>query len=249
MQQLSVVIITYNEERNIERLLLSVRELADDIVVLDSFSTDRTADICSHYAVNFVQRKWEGYAASKNYANAQAKYDWILSMDADEALSDELKNSILELKKKEKVSTASFNRLTNYCGKWIRHCGWYPDTKLRLFDRRITKWEGLIHEQLVMTPPQEVIHLKGDCLHYSYYNLQEHYAQTEKFTTLSANDLFQKGKKTNILKIYMSPFVKFLQMYFLKLGILDGYYGFMVCRISAYSSYLKYSKLLKLYKK
>jgi len=248
MPQLSVVIITYNEEKNIERLLQSVQGIADDIVVLDSFSTDKTAEICGRYNVNFIQRKWEGYAATKNFANMQAKNDWILSLDADEALSEELKKSIAGIKKQEKIVTASFNRLTNYCGKWIRHCGWYPDVKVRLFDKKITKWEGLIHEQLVMESNQEILHLKGDCLHYSYYTVEQHYAQTEKFTTLSANDLYAKNKKANYIKIYISPIVKFLQMYFLKLGILDGYYGFMVCKISAYSTYLKYSKLLKLYK-
>ncbi len=246
MPQLSVVIITYNEEKNIERLLQSVQGIADDIVVLDSYSTDKTAEICNRYKVNFIQRKWEGYAATKNFANTQAKYDWVLSMDADEALSEELKKSITEIKKQEKLIAASFNRLTNYCGKWIKHCGWYPDVKVRLFDRRITKWEGLIHEQLTMEPKQEIVRLKGDCLHYSYYTVEQHYTQTEKFTTLSANDLHAKNKKANFIKIYVSPIVKFLQMYFLKLGILDGYYGFVVCKISAYSTYLKYSKLLKL---
>ncbi len=248
MPQLSVVIITFNEEKNIGRCLYSVKEIADDIVVVDSFSTDNTQSICEKHHVNFIQHQWEGYSTSKNYANAQAKYDWILSLDADEALSDELKQSILEVKKDPELLTYKFNRLTNYCGKWIKHCGWYPDTKIRIFDRRITKWEGIIHEKLVINSKLEPIFLKGDCLHYSYHSLEQHYAQTEKFSTLAAQSMFEKGKKASVLKMYLSPIIKFISDYIIKLGFLDGAAGFTICRISAKHSFLKYKKLRSLYK-
>ncbi len=248
MPKLSVVIITFNEEKNIAVCLDSIQGIADDVVIVDSFSTDNTMSICKQYAVNFIQHTWEGYSATKNYANAQAKYDWILSLDADEAVSDELKQSILKAKEKTELTTYKFNRLTNYCGQWIKHCGWYPDAKTRIFDRRIIRWKGNIHEQLTGFKELAIL-LNGDCLHYSYHSVSEHEQQTEKFTTLSANDLFVKGKKSNFIKIYLSPVAKFIKSYIFQLGILDGYYGFMICKLSAYSTYLKYFKLQQLHKK
>lgn len=249
MPQLSVVIITFNEEKNIGRCLESIQGIADDVVIVDSFSTDATESISKKYNVNFISKKWEGYSASKNFANSEAKYDWILSLDADEALSEELKKSILKAKEGKELKTYKFHRLTNYCGSWIKHCGWYPDTKIRIFDRGITKWEGIIHEKLVIDSKQEAILLNGDLLHYSYYSTEQHYAQTEKFSTLAAQNMFEQGKKANGLKQYFSPFFKFIQSYFIQLGILDGYYGFVVCKISAYSTFLKYSKLKALQQK
>lgn len=247
MPQLSVVIITFNEEKNIGRCLESIQGIADDVVIVDSFSTDATESISKKYNVNFISRKWEGYSASKNFANAQAKYDWVLSLDADEALSEELKKSILKAKEGNELKTYKFHRLTNYCGSWIKHCGWYPDTKIRIFDRRITKWEGIIHEKLVIDSKQEAILLKGDLLHYSYYSIEQHYAQTEKFSSLAAQNMFEKGKKASALKMYLSPVVKFISDYIIKLGILDGAAGFTICRISAKHSFLKYKKLRELY--
>lgn len=247
MPQLSVVIITFNEEKNIGRCLESIQGIADDVVILDSFSTDTTESISKQYPINFISRKWEGYSASKNFANAQAKYDWVLSLDADEALSEELKKSILKAKEGKELKTYKFHRLTNYCGSWIKHCGWYPDTKIRIFDRRITKWEGIIHEKLVIDSKQEAILLRGDLLHYSYYSIEQHYAQTEKFSSLAAQNMFEKGKKASALKMYLSPVVKFISDYIIKLGILDGAAGFTICRISAKHSFLKYKKLRELY--
>src|SRR5688572_8770023 len=126
MPALSVVIITLNEERNIGRCLQSVKGLADEVLVVDSFSTDRTADICRANGARFIERKWEGYSASKNFAASQAAHNWILSLDADEALSGELYASILKWKAGDTPSFGAFNRLTCYCGYWVRHCGWYP---------------------------------------------------------------------------------------------------------------------------
>lgn len=246
MPQLSVVIITFNEEKNIARCLESIERIADDVVIVDSFSTDATESISKKYNVNFISRKWEGYSATKNFANAQAKYDWVLSLDADEALSEELKKSILKAKEGQELKTYKFHRLTNYCGSWIKYCGWYPDTKIRIFDRRITKWEGIIHEKLVIDSKQEATLLNGDCLHYSYYTIEQHLLQVDKFSTLAAQNLFEKGKKASLLQLWLSPVVKFISDYFLKLGILDGAAGFTICKISAKHSYLKYKKLREL---
>jgi glycosyltransferase involved in cell wall biosynthesis len=249
MEKLSVVIITFNEEKNIGRCIDSVKDIADEIVVLDSFSADATASVCKKHEVRFIQRKWEGYSASKNAANRMAGYDWILSLDADEALSDELKRSIGSLKQvADKPQAAKFDRKTCYCGTWIRHGGWYPDTKIRMFDRRIAHWEGAIHETLIFSEPVRVIHLRGDCLHYSYYTVEDHLAQIENFTTLASKDLFLKKRKSTPEKRWLSPVAKFITDYFFKLGFLDGRAGYRIAKLSAYATYLKYKKLNKLYK-
>ena len=246
MPKLSIVIITFNEEKNIGRCLESLQEIADDIVVVDSFSTDATQNICKRYRVNFIQRKWEGYSETKNFGNSKAKYDWILSLDADEALSDELKQSILKAKQGTELVACKFNRLTNYCGTWIKHCGWYPDTKTRIFDRRTAYWHGMLHESLFFLKNKSILHLKGDCLHYSYYTKEDHYKQVDNFTTIAANSLYKQGSRAFILKTSMSPVIKFVRDYFIKLGILDGISGYTICKISAYATFLKYKKLRNL---
>jgi len=246
MIQLSVVIITHDEEKNIERCLNSVREVADDIVVVDSFSTDKTEEICKSYGVNFIQRKWEGYSATKNFANLQGKHDWILSLDADESLSDELQKSIIEWKQLSFPVSARFSRLSNYCGQWIHHCGWYPDAKIRVFDRRKTNWEGEIHEKLTGVNKNKTLHLNGNCFHYSYYSVAEHYKQAEKYSDIAAKDMHAKGKIISYPIIFLKTVFKFHRNYFFKLGFLDGRYGYIICKIIALETYLKYSKLYKL---
>jgi len=243
MTKLSVVIITLNEERNIGRCLESVKEVADDIVVVDSFSKDETEKICKNFSVNFVQQNWRGYSATKNFANDHAKYDWILSLDADESLSPELIKSITGWKNNGIEKPAKFNRLTNYCGSWVKRGGWYPDTKIRIFNRTKTKWAGEIHEELVFTENSEILHLNGDCFHYSYYTKEEHYKQADKFTTLAAQDLFSKNKNASVLQVYFSPAIKFIRDYIFNLGFLDGKTGYNVARISASATYMKYKKL------
>lgn len=249
MVKLSVVIITLNEEKNLARCLESVNGIADEIVIFDSFSTDKTQQIAESFEARFVQEKFEGYVNQKNNANKLAKYDHILSLDADEVLSDQLKDSVLKAKKNFTADGYSMNRLTNYAGKWVKHCGWYPDKKMRIFDRRKGKWEGLIiHEEFKLAEGGKAGHLSGDLLHYSFSSVEEHKKQSEKFTTLGAKADFQKGKKAPFFKIWLSPVVKFIQSYFFQLGFLDGKTGFTICRLSAYASYQKYLKLSQLYK-
>src|ERR1044072_6613958 len=141
--QLSVVIITFNEERNIGRCLDAVREIADDVVVVDSFSTDKTELICREKGARFVQHRFDGHIEQKNWVVTQAKFTHILSLDEDEAPDEELKNEILKAKADWKFDGYEMNRLTNYCGKWIRHCGWHPDTKFRFWDSRKGEWGGI----------------------------------------------------------------------------------------------------------
>lgn len=242
--QLSVVIITYNEERNIQRCIESVKNVADEVVVLDSFSTDSIEEICRNMGVKFYQHAFDGHIQQKNRAITYASNPYVLSLDADEALDATLEKSILEVKQNWTHDAYSMNRLTNYCGKWIRHCGWYPDTKLRLWDSRKGGWTGINpHDRYEMQKGATEKHIKGDILHYSYYTIEQHYKQVEYFTTISAKAYFEKGKRSNWFKMMLSPVVKFLRDYIFKLGILDGKYGFIVCRISAYATYLKYKKL------
>ena len=250
MIELSVVIITRNEERNIGRCLDSVKEVADDIVVVDSFSTDRTEEICREKGARFVQHKFHGHIEQKNWAITQAKFQFILSLDADEALSEKLKQSILHVKKNWTHDGFYMNRLTNYCGKWIKHCGWYPDEKLRLWDASKGKWRGENpHDKFELYEGDKAAgFLKGDILHYSYYTLEDHYKQVRYFTDISSKVAFHKKKKSYLLKRIFSPVVKFIWDYFFRLCFLDGRSGFTVCRISAYATYLKYHKLHLLYK-
>ncbi len=249
MTPISVVIITFNEARNIARCLDSVKSIADDIVVIDSYSTDKTESICKAFGVRFIQHPFDGHIEQKNWAISQAKYPHILSLDADEALDAQLKESILQAKTNFNFEGFEMNRLTNYCGKFIHHCGWYPDKKLRLWDSRKGKWGGTNpHDKFELTGSKASIgFLKGDILHFSFYSIEEHYKQVNYFTDIMSKALFKEGKAASIFSVYMNPLAKFISAYFIRLGFLDGYYGFMVCKISAYATYLKYSKLKALY--
>jgi glycosyltransferase involved in cell wall biosynthesis len=248
MIDLSAVIITFNEEKNIERCLKSLQGVADEIVVVDSFSKDRTKEICERYNVKFVEHPFEGHIQQKNYAITQASSPFILSLDADEALDETLKQSILEVKNNWQVDGYSMNRLTNYCGKWIRHCGWYPDTKLRLWDARKGEWGGdNPHDKFELFDKNaKTVHLKGDILHYSYYTLDDHFKQVKYFTDILSKAQFERGKKAPFIIMLLSPIVKFIKDYFIKLGILDGVAGFKISAISAYATFSKYRKLRNL---
>ncbi|RDC64808.1 glycosyltransferase family 2 protein [Adhaeribacter pallidiroseus] len=242
--KLSVVIITFNEARNIGRCLESVEKLADDIVVVDSYSTDNTAEICAQHGVRFVSRAFTGYVDQKNFANSQAAYPHILSLDADEVVSPELEKSILTIKANWQLAGYYLVRLTNYCGSWIRHGGWYPDKKLRLYNREQGQWAGLLlHEVYQVQPNQATGLLKGDLLHYSFYTLDDHLKQIDHFTTIACQELKLKGKKPGLWPMLVKPPFKFFQMYFLKMGWRDGFAGFCVAVLSGYAVFVKYAKL------
>ena len=244
MPDISAVIITYNEEKNLERCIESVRDIADEIVIVDSFSTDRTKEICKKYELHFIEHKFEGHIQQKNWAITQAKYPHILSLDADEVLSDRLKESIREVKENWTHDGYYFNRLTNYCGKWIRHCGWYPDRKLRLWDSRKGRWAGINpHDKFELNNGSTSRYLKGDLLHYSYFSIAQHIDQVNKFTEIGAMEALKKGRRSDFIKIMMKPIWKFLRDFILKLGILDGYYGYIISKISAHATFIKFVKL------
>ena len=251
MKKISAVIITFNEEKNIERCLKSLVEIVDEIVVVDSFSSDKTEEICRQYKVSFIQQQWEGYVKTKNFGNQLAQNNLIFSIDADEAISPELQKSILNIKK-QNIDNQVFemNRLMNYCGKWIRHGGWYPDAKIRIFDRQFVQWTGQkVHETLTIPTDFAVVKLSGNLLHYSYYSVNEHYAQADKFSTLSAESAFEAGMRVSKTSIGLHVTWRFIRDFIFKLGFLDGYYGFIISKINAKTTYWKYQKLVKLYQK
>ncbi len=245
--KLSAVIITYNEERNIERCLLSLKPIADEIVVVDSFSADRTEGICRSHGVKFIQNKFEGHIQQKNFAIASASNDWILSLDADEALTEKLQNTIVNVKENQEFNGYKFNRLTNYCGHWVKHCGWYPDTKIRLINRNFGKWEGVNpHDRLEVQKGENIGFLEGDLLHYSYYTREDHLKQIEYFGDIASKELYESGGRSNWFKIIIKTIAQFIKSFILKKGFLDGATGFTISRLSAYATYRKYLKLLKL---
>ena len=191
MDKLSVVIITYNEERNIRPCLEAALKVADEVLVVDSFSTDCTLNICEELGVRFIQHEWKGYSEQKNFANAAASYDWILSVDADEVLDNTLQQAILEAKTKGFAGAYQVNRLTFYCGHPIRHCGWYPDIKLRLWNRTQGEWDGYIHEEVKLPAGTPIARLSGHLNHYSYHSISEHIRQADKFTDMTARAAFE----------------------------------------------------------
>jgi glycosyltransferase involved in cell wall biosynthesis len=246
MRPLSVVIITFNEERNIGRCLASVQAVADDIVVLDSFSSDRTEAIVREHGARFVQHAFDGHIEQKNRAITHAAHPFVLSLDADEALDERLVDSI----RKAKEGTAdgyTMNRLTNYCGSWIRHGGWYPDRKLRLWDSRKGQWTGTNpHDRYELAVGARLEHLQGDLLHYSYYTLNDHLKQVNYFTDIMAKALHARGKRASMVKLLLSPVAKFIGDYMFRGGFLDGWHGFVIAMVSAHATFLKYAKLKEL---
>ena len=244
--KISAAIITKNEERNIGRCLNSVKKVADEIIVMDAGSTDQTEIICRNHGARFIKQDWLGYAQQKNLLNQQATHPFILSIDADEELSEELIAEIIQLKSTQTEGVFSFNRLTNYCGSWIYHSGWYPDIKVRLFPKEI-KWIGdLVHETLDLPANTNVIPLKGHLNHFSYYSHEQHRARADHYSTLTAQKYVQQNKTVYFGQPLFSAIGRFLSMYIIKKGFLDGAAGFHIARISAASNYFKYKEVIRL---
>jgi glycosyltransferase involved in cell wall biosynthesis len=248
MPKISSVTVTLNEEQNIERCLQSVKGVVDEMIVVDSFSTDRTEEICLKNGAVFSKHPFAGYVEQKTYAISLAGNDYILLIDADEALSDEMRESIRVVKENWTHDGYSFNRLNSFCGKWIRHSGWYPDRKVRLFDRRKNTVKGKNpHEEFVMNENATQKHLKGDLLHYTYLSVDDQIRQINRFTEIQARESFARGKKASCFLILFAPAYKFVRHYFFQLGFLDGFYGYLICRNMAHSTFLKHAKLKALW--
>jgi len=249
MKPLSAVIITLNEENKIGRCIDSLWHVADEIIVLDSFSTDNTIAIAKEKGAIVKQQKFAGYIEQKNLALKFATHDYILSLDADEALSPELISSILKEKKEFKFKAYSMNRYNHYCGKFIKHGLWYPDRKIRLFDKRFAKWGGMNpHDKIKQTQNVKPHRLKGNILHFTFNRIEEHLERNQRMSSIAAASIIEAGKMKHWSKIFLSPAWSFFHGYFLRLGFLDGYYGFIIAKQTAHLSFLKYQKLHRLQK-
>ncbi len=255
MTPISAVIITFNEERNILRCIESLRGVADEIVVLDSFSSDRTKEICEELSkdlpVRFYQKEWIGYTHNKNYLNSLTTHDYLFSIDADEALDEELKAAIISEKNKGLHGTYAVNRLTNYCGKWIKHSGWYPDRKIRLYNRKKAQWYSPtnLHEIIKLDHPQSHQILEGDLLHWAYDTYTEHYLKIDNFTSIAAKFyVLNVNKKIGLDKIIINPTWNFFKAYIIKRGFLDGFEGYIIAKFHATGTFLKYAKIRELQK-
>jgi len=247
MNRVSACLITLNEEANLARALASVRGIADEVVVVDSGSTDRTSEIAKDGGAVFLERPWTTYADQKNYAAECASHDWILSLDADEELSSPLQTSLLSWKKHTpEHSVYEVARKTWYLGKWIEHSGWYPDFQRRLYRRDEAEFVGLVHESLRFSGQPG--RLSGDLLHYTVNSFDEHEANVEHYTTLAAQQMFAEGKRNWQGALWFATPWSWFQNFVLRGGFMDGYRGALIARMAARSVRLKYSKLGKLIK-
>jgi glycosyltransferase involved in cell wall biosynthesis len=247
--EISVVIITYNEEKRLEPALKSVEDIASEIVVVDSFSSDDTLKIAKEYTKKVFRREWINFSDQKNFGNSQASCPWILSLDADERLSSELQEEILRLRKEEPdCSGFSVPRQVFYLGRWIRHSGWYPDRKVRLFRKDKARWEGeYVHEKLVLEG--KVQKLNGSIHHLTYRNISDHMARINKFSGLGAQKLYSQKKKCRWYHLAFLPFFRFAKSFFLKAGFLDGYPGLIISVLNGYAIFARYAKLREIWKK
>ena len=241
---LSVVVMTYNEEINLPRCLESVKGLGEEIFVLDSFSTDRTLDIARQFDARVEQHPFGSYVEQKKRLVDKAAHDWVFCIDADEYLSDELRKSILSVKAKNKFDGYFNNRRNKIGDRWINHGSWYPDRKIRLFDRRLVKITGQDPHD-VMTPEKDarIGHLKGDLLHLADENFESRRQKNEKHSTRAAEALFNNGVKPSLFRQFVKPAARFFSSYFLRLGFLDGYYGWFVAKSEAQYVRMREEKL------
>ena len=242
MPAFSATIITHNESANIARVIRSLAG-ADEIVVVDSDSTDDTRQIATGLGARVVTHAFEGFAAQKNFSSEQAQHDWVLSLDADEELDSQAQAALLEWKRTEPSAAGyQFARRAQYLGRWIGRSGWYPDFKLRLFDRRRGSWQGaFVHESVVVNGP--VATLPGEILHFTCNSLEEHRQRIEFYTDLAAKEMFERNEKVNILRRTLAPPWIFLNTYLFRLGVLDGEQGFLIAKMAAHYVRRKYAKL------
>lgn len=233
MPPITATIITLNEEARIAEAVASL-SCCDEVVVVDSGSTDRTAEIARALGARVIERAWQGYSAQKNFAAEQARYDWILSMDADERISVELADEIVRWKQRKKESSAAWSmpRRAFYLGAWIKHSGWYPDRKIRLYDRRRCRWEGdFVHEWVKVDGTAE--RFAGDLLHFPYRNWADHVQRIDRYTRLAAESAVSSGRRANVLKLLFAPPLTFLKAFLLRGGFLDGWRGMAIAYMGA----------------
>ena len=247
VMKISAVIITLNEEDRLPDALASLQGVADEVVVVDSFSSDRTVEIARAARAVVLQNRFEDYGQQKNFALAQAGCEWILNLDADERVSPELKNAIAGLKQgAAQPSAAAFaiKRKTFYLGRWIRHSGWYPDRKVRLFRKSAAAWQGRIHERLVVAGP--VARLDGDILHFTYRDIGDHVRRLERYSAFQAEAIVARRQKLLYLRLLLLPPITFLRHYAWRLGFLDGFPGLVIATVQSWATAMKYLKAIAL---
>jgi glycosyltransferase involved in cell wall biosynthesis len=242
MPPISATIITMNEADSIQRAICSL-EYADEIVVVDSGSTDATQEIAARLGARVLIHPFEGFAAQKHFAACQARHDWVLSLDADEELDADAQAALLRWKDSEPAAQGyRFARRARYLGRWILHSGWYPDYKLRLFDRRKAHWHGAyVHESVTVDGRVEI--LPGEILHYTCDSLEAHRQRIEFYTDLAAREMFERDKSVSIVGRLLGPPWVFTHSYLLRLGVLDGLPGFWIAWMAARYVARKYAKL------
>lgn len=241
MPPISATIITLNEAKNIARVIRSL-SCADEILVVDAGSTDSTLELASSLGARVIVQEWPGFAAQKNFAAEQARHDWILSLDADEELDQDARAAIERWKTSVPAASGyQFARRAQYLGRWILHSGWYPDWKIRLYDRRKGRWEGAyVHESVAINGRVET--LPGEILHYTCDSLSEHRERIEFYTDLAAREMLDRQEHAGPLRRWITPPWIFLHSYFFRLGVLDGIQGFLIAWMAARYVRRKYSK-------
>lgn len=245
---LSVVIITYNEAEHIGDCLHAALQVSDDVVIIDSFSTDRTPEICREFGVKLYQQEWMGFGPTKNLGNEQAHYNWILSLDADEVMSEELIeaiNTFMNHKADGSIGFGVVNRKNLFCGQWIRYCGWYPDYKARLFHRHYAYWsDDKVHEELLCKDDDVSFkYLNGALMHYSFATVTDHVDRINRYSSLKAEEKRQKGESPSVIALLVKPPAAFLKVFLLKGGFLEGWAGLIISVNTAYARYLREVKL------
>ena len=247
---ISVVIITKNEAHVIANTLQSLQPEFNDMVIVDSGSTDETVHICREFRATVLETGWQGYGINKNKGIVAAKNDWILSLDADEAIDAELKRSLQQLSLADEKEVFNIRFKNFFCGKWIRYGEWGFDSHIRLFNRKQVKWNDVaVHENLIFPAGVTISRLNGNILHYTAQNRQEYTDKMAGYAQMNAKKYFESGKKPNFFKQYFSPVFAFLQHYIFRLGFLDGKEGFIIAKTTAWYTFLKYSNLNSMYKK
>jgi len=247
MPRITAIIITYNEEKNIRRCLESL-SWVDEIVVVDSFSQDRTKEIASSFTDKIFDLEWQGFGKQKEFARTKASYDWVLSIDADEVVPEKLREEIKNIiNKNNPLDGYYIPRLSNFLGRWIKHGGWYPDYVLRLFKKDKARFdESLVHEKLILEGKTGF--LKNEILHYTDPDISHYLSKMDKYTTLSAQKLLAEGKSVTLFDLLFRPVAIFFKMYLFKSGFLDGWQGFLLASFSSFHVFVKYAKLWHLRK-
>lgn len=241
--KISATVITLNEERHIRQCLESLQGIADETIVVDSGSQDATLEIAVQLGAKTFVREWTNYAEQKNFASSLAQNEWILSLDADECLSSSLRQEILLAKENGTPGAAfEFPRKAFYLGRWIEHSGWYPDHKVRLFLKAKAKWEGsFVHEALRVDGP--IVRLHGDLLHHSCESISEHLTTLDRYTTLAAQDLWQRQQRSRWTQLLGSALAAFVKTYLIKQGFRDGPQGLVIACLAGHYNFVKYAKL------